>query len=307
MRFAVRRRRAGCRTWLEAAVRAHGGRVVKLLGDGVMFRFADLGTATSALLELVETVPASGLGPAHLGMERGLVIERDGDVFGRTVNLAARIAGAAAPGEVLAGPDAAAGLGADARFALEPAGIRELRESPRRQRSTGCGEPAGSARRRATSWRQVRPTGRASPQRGGSSHRRHGSRSRSSAGVKTHTRRTASRTRIECRSWLGAYAAPDRCGDGAGVPLLISARPRSRSTPPGGACTRAASRGRPRRSSRTVEKPRPSARTKWRRARQPSPRTSFGPSVIPSRVRTIIGFLIGCGRSKRSPADVRHG
>lgn len=111
----------------EAAARAHGGRVVKLLGDGAMFRFDGTDTAAAAMLELAETIPASGLGPAHLGLETGPIIERDGDQFGRTVNLAARIASAAGAGEVLAGPDAAAALATDDRFALVEGGERQLK------------------------------------------------------------------------------------------------------------------------------------------------------------------------------------
>jgi adenylate cyclase len=102
----------------EAAANDHGGRVVKLLGDGAMFRFDDVADAASAMLDLAAAVPASGLGPAHCGLERGPVIERDGDYFGRTVNLAARIASSSGPGEVRAGPGAAAALEAHPRFTL---------------------------------------------------------------------------------------------------------------------------------------------------------------------------------------------
>jgi adenylate cyclase len=111
----------------EAAARSHGGRVIKLLGDGAMLRFDDVGAAAGALLELAAVAPKGGLGAVHLGLERGAVIERDGDVFGGTVNLAARIAASAAAGELLAGPGAAAGLRQDERFVLTPLGGRKLK------------------------------------------------------------------------------------------------------------------------------------------------------------------------------------
>jgi adenylate cyclase len=77
-----------------------GGRAVKWLGDGVMVRFRDPGRAVVATLEMVERSPEVGL-PAHAGIAAGPVVMQDGDYFGRTVNLAARIAGAARPGQTL--------------------------------------------------------------------------------------------------------------------------------------------------------------------------------------------------------------
>jgi adenylate cyclase len=79
----------------------HQGRPVKWLGDGVMFHFHDPEGAVSASLEMVERIPAEGLPPAHVGIAAGPIIARDGDYFGRTVNLASRIASYAGPGQVL--------------------------------------------------------------------------------------------------------------------------------------------------------------------------------------------------------------
>ena len=82
-----------------------GGKPVKWLGDGVMFHFADPGQAVLCSLDLVERTPAAGLPPAHVGVHAGPVIFRDGDYFGRTVNIASRISGKAGPGEVLVSAD----------------------------------------------------------------------------------------------------------------------------------------------------------------------------------------------------------
>ena len=75
-------------------VRPRGGRVVKLLGDGVLIRFADV-HGRDGDPRPARALPAIGLRPGHAGIASGPLIARDGDIFGRTVNLAARIADAA--------------------------------------------------------------------------------------------------------------------------------------------------------------------------------------------------------------------
>jgi adenylate cyclase len=79
----------------------HRGSPVKWLGDGVMFYFREPKDAVLAALEMVEQVGNHGLPPAHVGIHAGPVVFQEGDYFGRTVNLAARIADFARPGEVV--------------------------------------------------------------------------------------------------------------------------------------------------------------------------------------------------------------
>jgi adenylate cyclase len=81
--------------------RDRGGRPVKWLGDGVMVHFREPGNGVLAALEMVEGVGAVGLPPAHVGLHAGPVLFQEGDYFGRTVNIASRIAEYARPGEVL--------------------------------------------------------------------------------------------------------------------------------------------------------------------------------------------------------------
>jgi len=50
---------------------------------------------------MVEALVAAGLPPAHVGLHAGDVVVQQGDYFGQTVNMAARIAEYARPGEVL--------------------------------------------------------------------------------------------------------------------------------------------------------------------------------------------------------------
>ena len=50
---------------------------------------------------MVDSIAAAGLPPAHVGLHAGPVLYQGGDYFGQTVNLTARIADYARPGEVL--------------------------------------------------------------------------------------------------------------------------------------------------------------------------------------------------------------
>jgi adenylate cyclase len=81
--------------------RQYGGVPVKWLGDGVMVHFRDPARAVLAALGMVEQLPEAGLPPAHVGVAAGPVVVQGGDYFGRTVNLAARIAAYASASRVL--------------------------------------------------------------------------------------------------------------------------------------------------------------------------------------------------------------
>ena len=83
----------------------HRGTVVKMLGDGVHFHFKDPSDGVMASLEIVDRVQPAGLPPAHIGANAGPMIYDEGDYFGRTVNIAARIASQAGPDQVFVGED----------------------------------------------------------------------------------------------------------------------------------------------------------------------------------------------------------
>jgi adenylate cyclase len=91
---------------VQDAARTHGGRPVKWLGDGVMFHFDDPGGAIRSGLELVEQTESAISVPARIGINAGAVIVQEGDYFGRTVNVAARIADYAGPRDVLVSEEA---------------------------------------------------------------------------------------------------------------------------------------------------------------------------------------------------------
>jgi adenylate cyclase len=95
---------------LVEIVHTYGGRPVKLLGDGVMFHFPDPAQGVMCGLELVDRIPQAGLPRARVGLHSGPVVFQDGDYFGRTVNVAARITDYARPGEVLISEDVIAAL-----------------------------------------------------------------------------------------------------------------------------------------------------------------------------------------------------
>ncbi|HEX4902038.1 MAG TPA: adenylate/guanylate cyclase domain-containing protein [Acidimicrobiales bacterium] len=78
-----------------------GGRVVKLIGDAVLFAFDDPRPAAELALDLVETF--GGDQPdLRVGLAHGPVLSRLGDLFGPPVNLASRLVSYARPGSVLA-------------------------------------------------------------------------------------------------------------------------------------------------------------------------------------------------------------
>lgn len=82
----------------RAVVGRFGGRVVKLLGDGVLLWFPDMRSAVEGTLDLLDALVTAGLPPGHAGVHGGPVIEREGDIFGRSVNLASRVADVAPSG-----------------------------------------------------------------------------------------------------------------------------------------------------------------------------------------------------------------
>ena len=101
-----------------------GGRVVKHIGDEVMYSSPDPDAGCAIALGVVDAFDDVGSVPRG-GLAHGLVVARHGDCYGSVVNLAARLTDAAVPGEVLA--DAAVARAASNRFAFEPAGRRQLK------------------------------------------------------------------------------------------------------------------------------------------------------------------------------------
>ena len=80
----------------------HGGEVVKALGDGIMLRCTNPAAAVKLGLRIVAELEADeDFPPARVGIHSGPAVGRDGDWYGRTVNVAARLCSVAPGGEVL--------------------------------------------------------------------------------------------------------------------------------------------------------------------------------------------------------------
>ena len=85
---------------------AGGGRVVKMIGDEVMFLVDDPAMAAEIALGLADASrDAAGLGDVRVGLAYGPVLEREGDAYGATVNLASRATSIAYPGTVVVSPE----------------------------------------------------------------------------------------------------------------------------------------------------------------------------------------------------------
>ena len=86
---------------VQGEVGRRDGKSIKWLGDGVMSSFRDPAAAVLSTIEVSHRTGEIGLPPAHAGIAVGPVIFQDGDYYGRTVNLASRLAGLAEPGQTL--------------------------------------------------------------------------------------------------------------------------------------------------------------------------------------------------------------
>jgi adenylate cyclase len=109
-------------------VAAHGGRIVKHIGDEVMFVDVDPVNACEIAWHLVKAFGGeAGVSP-HAGVGFGPVIARGGDYYGSVVNLASRIAAVAVPGEILVTDELIQGATAtETSIEFEPAGRRSLK------------------------------------------------------------------------------------------------------------------------------------------------------------------------------------
>ena len=104
----------------------HDARLVKLIGDAVMFTTLDVDAACDIALTMVEQFaddanPVTPRGALALGD----MLVRGGDYYGPIVNLAARAADLAVPYEILVTEPVADAVSAEFRF--EPAGRRQLK------------------------------------------------------------------------------------------------------------------------------------------------------------------------------------
>jgi adenylate cyclase len=107
---------------------AGGGRVVKTIGDEVMFITDTPAAAAEIGVELTAASSADTVLPdARAGLATGTVLSREGDYFGAVVNLASRLTELAYPGTVLASQEVAASVEDDPRFRVRRLPRRKVR------------------------------------------------------------------------------------------------------------------------------------------------------------------------------------
>jgi adenylate cyclase len=103
-----------------------GGRVVKMIGDEVLFVADDVVTGARIALAVADAYREDeDLSDVRVGLAAGAVLERDGDVYGPVVNLANRIVAVAFPGSVVVSPEVADALGGEPTMVL-----RSIRSQP---------------------------------------------------------------------------------------------------------------------------------------------------------------------------------
>jgi adenylate cyclase len=114
-------------TFAADEISQRGGRLVKFLGDEVMFATSNIDEARDIALTLLEWVSQHDhLSTARAGIASGPVIARNGDLYGATVNLAARLAVLAAPDTIVVADDTAPTTVAIRGFP-EPVRVRKTR------------------------------------------------------------------------------------------------------------------------------------------------------------------------------------
>lgn len=113
-------------TETAAIIAEQGGRVIKTLGDEVLFTAPDAASGAEIALRISERSDSDEFPQVRVGVAYGEVILRLGDVFGTPVNLAARLTAAARPGTVLAAPGLAAELSGYSLRRLKPRSLQGL-------------------------------------------------------------------------------------------------------------------------------------------------------------------------------------
>jgi adenylate cyclase len=108
-----------------------GCEVVKVNGDAVMARAADVADAIRLADRIHASVRGLDLPPVRIGIDTGPAVPREGDWYGTTVNRAARVAEAARPGEMLLTDGARTALGAcSSEVRIVSRGVRQLKGLP---------------------------------------------------------------------------------------------------------------------------------------------------------------------------------
>jgi adenylate cyclase len=127
------RRQAEQERLLRPLFREHGGREVKSTGDGFLVEFESALRATLCAVEIQRALrernarePGDSI-PVRIGVHLGDVEERDGDIFGDTVNIAARVVSVTEPGGIRLSEPVYGQVRNKVPFTLEPLGPTSLK------------------------------------------------------------------------------------------------------------------------------------------------------------------------------------
>jgi TolB-like protein len=128
---ALRERR---KSILEPIVREHGGRIVKVMGDGVLVEFGSAVNSVSAALELQERFARANEGLSEnrrillrVGINLGDVIGEGSDIYGDGINIAARLESIAEPGGICISGQVHESVRGKVAVALDDIGLQQLK------------------------------------------------------------------------------------------------------------------------------------------------------------------------------------
>ncbi|MGH3472833.1 MAG: adenylate/guanylate cyclase domain-containing protein [Nocardioidaceae bacterium] len=109
-------------------VAARGGRVIKTLGDSVLFITQEVTAGVDIALDIVDAIGADAQRPdVHVGLATGPVVMRLGDVFGSPVNMASRLTDVARRNRVISDPETAAAVSGNDAYVVRALTEREIR------------------------------------------------------------------------------------------------------------------------------------------------------------------------------------
>jgi adenylate cyclase len=119
---------------IDPAVGRYGGRIVKSTGDGVLVEFASALDAVSCAVDVQDLLAEHNCGEARarrlrfrIGINHGRIIVESDDIYGNTVNVAARLEAVAPPGGIAMSARVAELVGDDLDLELEDLGPRHLK------------------------------------------------------------------------------------------------------------------------------------------------------------------------------------
>jgi adenylate cyclase len=119
---------------IEPAVRRHGGRLIKLTGDGAMIEFASAVEALSAAIEIQQAMadanrhqPADTAIVFRIGIDLGDMMVDDNELYGDGVNIAVRLEGAAPAGGILISGNVHDAVAGRLKAGFEDLGVLELK------------------------------------------------------------------------------------------------------------------------------------------------------------------------------------